>query len=103
MIHFHAGREIPAVYKAESIHLALMLISIPSEKRKERILLRAARSPLAVNRLIALIQRPPVHIPLIRPGTGEMQHFVLRIVEIQAHARRLKQLDRLPVQVNEFD
>ncbi|MNN68025.1 hypothetical protein D3C81_1836990 [compost metagenome] len=53
------------------------------EQGEERILLVAARTPLAVNALPAAVQRSTDNMPFPGPRAGEVQQFIIGMREIQ--------------------
>ena len=107
-IHFHLCQEIAAVYQAESDRFSLEFICCRALQDDERIVVMGRISPYAAYRLDPLFQPPRLRIPLSCPCTGELDHIIAAIREIQAetHGRQkmhalLSPVDKTRVSCND--
>ena len=94
-IHLHLRQKASAVHQAEAVNLSLLLCSLRSLQCQKWILLRAAGSPQALNRLNTHLQLSVLHVPLPGPGAGQLHHFKIHIGEFHTGAQGPVQDDPL--------
>ncbi len=83
LVHLRFGKEVAAVHQIEAVGFTAVLPGIRGEQGEERILLVAARPPLAVNTLPAGVQRSTDNMPFPGPRAGEVQQLIIGMREIQ--------------------
>ena len=94
-VNLGTGKKITAVYKGGRDDFPCRLPRIRSQQRQKWVKLMAAVASHAVNRLYPLVQRMEVGITLPPPGTGQIEHRIAAVRQIEAQTHGLLQPDSL--------